>query len=124
MDIEEKLNRLAEMQAQADVIQLHYQNIRQSLIPEEILQQLRDVDAEYQTSIEALNAGIAELTSEIRKEVLERGDSVKGANLHAILVKGRTSWDTKALDGYAVGHPEILVFRRQGEPSVSIRRTR
>ncbi len=39
----------------------------------------------------------------------------------AIYSKGRMSWDGKRLDGYATAHPEILAFRSEGQPSVSIR---
>jgi len=46
---------------------------------------------------------------------------VKGRELEAVYVKGRISWDNKALDGYAAAHPEIGAFRKQGDPSVSIR---
>jgi hypothetical protein len=35
-------------------------------------------------------------------------------------VKGRVSWDTKALDGYAVAHPEIEKLRIEGAPTVRI----
>lgn len=62
MDTKNKLDRLAELQAQADVIRLHYEGIRENIIPPEIKQQLADIDAEYQTSIELLNTSIASLT--------------------------------------------------------------
>ncbi|MCG3145996.1 MAG: hypothetical protein HONDAALG_03775 [Gammaproteobacteria bacterium] len=50
-----------------------------------------------------------------------RGATVKGAALSAVYAKGRVSWDNKALEGYAVAHPELLAFRSEGAPSVSIR---
>jgi septation ring formation regulator EzrA len=121
MDTKDKLDRLAELQAQADVIRLHYDEIRDTIVPPEIKQQLIDLDAEYSTSIESLNEGIANLTSEIKQDILQNGGSVKGDYLHAIWVKGRVSWDTKSLDGYALGHPELLALRKEGEPSVTIR---
>jgi hypothetical protein len=36
-------------------------------------------------------------------------------------MKGRVSWDGKSLDGYMAAHPEISAFRKEGEPSVSLR---
>ena len=54
------------------------------------------------------------------RDVFVRED-LKGSLLHAIYAAGRASWDTKALEGYAVAHPEILQFKKVGEPSVSIR---
>ncbi len=50
-----------------------------------------------------------------------RGESVKGTNLQAIFIKGRQTWDNAELDKYAEKHPEILKFRKIGNPSVSIR---
>ena len=51
------------------------------------------------------------------------GETVKGDHLQAVWSKGRASWDDKALMGYTKAHPELLEFRKQGEPSVSIRST-
>lgn len=121
MDTTEKLNRLSDLQAQADVIRLRYQELRDGIMTPEIKAALAEVDAEEATTIEAVSAGIASLTDEIKQEVVASGASVKGSFLQAVWTKGRVSWDTKALDGYAAGHPEIVQFRKEGEPSVSIR---
>ena len=53
--------------------------------------------------------------------VLEKGESIKGELLQAVFSTGRTTWDTKALVGYAVAHPEIEKLKKVGKPSVSIR---
>lgn len=58
----------------------------------------------------------------IKESVLSIGEPVKGEFLQAIFIKGRVSWDTKGLDGYAVAHPEILIFKKTGEPSVSLKK--
>lgn len=121
MDTTEKLNRLSDLQAQADVIRLRFQELRDGIMTPEIKAALAEVDAEEATAIEAVSAGIANLTDEIKQEVVAGGSSVKGNFLQAVWTKGRVSWDTKALDGYAAGHPEIVQFRKEGEPSVSIR---
>jgi hypothetical protein len=57
----------------------------------------------------------------VKESVIAGGESVKGEFLHAVYVKGRTTWETKLLDGFAAAHPEILQFRKVGEPSVTIR---
>lgn len=121
MDTTEKLNRLSDLQAQADVIRLRFQELRDGIMTPEIKAALAEVDAEEATAIEAVSAGIANLTDEIKQEVVAGGSSVKGNFLQAVWMKGRVSWDTKALDGFAAGHPEIVQFRKEGEPSVSIR---
>ena len=49
---------------------------------------------------------------------------LRGANLHAVYSKPRTSWDTKGIAGFAVAHPEILAFQKIGNPSVRIQAVR
>ena len=121
MNTFDKLNLLADLRAQTDIIKIHFDDLRAEILTPEIKAALAEIDAEYQTAIEALNTGIATLETEIKAEVIQGGATVKGAHLQAVYNKGRVSWDTKALDGYAAGHPEIMPFRKVGEPSVSIR---
>ena len=122
MNITEKLDQLADMQAHADVIRLHFNDLRAKILTPEIKQQLDDLDAEMNTALDTLNGGITTLTAEIKDDVLKSGATVKGASLMAVWNKGRVSWDTKSLDGYMVVHPEMTAFRKEGEPSVTIRK--
>ena len=122
MTVVEMLDRLADMQAQIGVLQAHFDQLRDEIIPSEVQMQLIELDAERQTALESIQGGIASLETEIRSGVLETGISVKGAKLHAIWSKGRVSWDTKSLDGYVIAHPELTAFRKEGDPSVSIRK--
>jgi hypothetical protein len=46
---------------------------------------------------------------------------VKLEGIHAIYYRGRVMWDSRGLSSYAETHPEVLEFRRIGNPSVSIR---
>ena len=55
------------------------------------------------------------------EEVLKGKVSVKGEKLQAIFSAGRQTWDTKALGGYALAHPELEKLKKVGKPSVSIR---
>ena len=119
--IEQQLDRLADLQAQADVVRMKFNELRDQIMTPEIKAKLAEVDAEEATTLEAVNGAIATVTTEVKEAVLAHGYSIKGNYLHAVLAKGRVSWDTKALDGYAAGHPEIAQFRKEGEPSVSIR---
>jgi len=121
MNIEQQLDRLADLQAQADVIRMKFNELRDGVMTPEIKQALADIDAEEATTLEAVRAGIDNLTAEVKDAVILAGATVKSKYLQAVWAKGRVSWDTKALDGYAAGHPEIAQFRKEGEPSVSIR---
>ena len=61
--------------------------------------------------------------AEIKNDVLLGGESVVTDVLQAIYVKGRVSWDNEGIDRYARLHPEVLKYRKEGQPSVSLRTT-
>jgi cob(I)alamin adenosyltransferase len=63
-----------------------------------------------------------ELETEIKAAVLALETPVKGNRLQAVINKGRVSWDAKLLEGYAVAHPEIKAARKEGAPTVTIRK--
>lgn len=119
--IEQKLDRLADLQAQEDVIRIKFNELRDKILTPEIKAQLAEIDAEEYTTLKNVRVGIDNLTAEVKADVLAHGATVKGKYLQAIFTKGRITWDNKALDGYATAHPEIAQFRKEGEPSVSIR---
>ena len=122
MDIKEKLDRLSEMQSQADVIRLHFDDLKAQILTPELQQALDEIDAEMNTAMDALQGGIKSITDEIKEDVIKECATVKGSYLMAVWNKARVSWDTKGLDGYAVAHPEISAFRKEGDPSVTIRK--
>ena len=66
-------------------------------------------------------AQLAALEEDIKDAVLALGESVKSDRMQAVWNKARETWDSKNLDGYAAARPEILAFKKVGEPSVSFR---
>ena len=87
-----------------------------------LAQRKAEIEAEFAGKAEAVDENIKKLTDDIKANIKLLGCSVKGERYQGVYVSGRVTWDPKSLDGYAVGHPEILHFRKEGEPSVSIRR--
>ena len=67
---------------------------------------------------------IKALQDEVKAEVLTLGETVKTDEIQAIWNKGKTTWDGKLLEGYAVAHPEILQAQKTGQPTVSFRLTK
>jgi len=120
-EIKQKLDELADLQSGQDVIRLRKQEEIDQVITLEVKAKLAEIDAKYLGQTSDLQAKIVDLDKWIRDEVKKLGTSIKGSRLHAVWNKGRVTWNTKALDGYAAGHPEIAQFRTEGEPSVSIR---
>ena len=122
MDTIEKLNKIAEYEAECTLLSASKQTMIDGVLTPEIKKALADIEAEFQPKYAGLDANINALTGEIKTDVLAKGETVKGLSMMAVFAKGRVSWDAKALDGYAAGHPEIAQFRKEGEPSVSIRK--
>ena len=120
-EIKLKLDQLAEFQSQRDVAMLEKQRLLDEVYSAEIKQRMNEIEAEFAGKTEAVNENIAALEAEIKQAIITHGASVKGSVFHAVFTKGRVSWDTKSLEGYATAHPELLTFRKEGEPSVSIR---
>ena len=117
------LEEYGELTAQADAIRLNVDSKRSEIMAI-VQEELDALDAETIPQIQAMQKAITDLTEKIKTETLKEGQSIKGSRFHAIYTKGRTSWDTNSLDGYAVAHPEIARFKKVGEPSISIRPTR
>jgi hypothetical protein len=122
MDIKEKLDRLSDLQVMIELDREYYNKLRREALPEDLRTALDKIDLEFTTKQAEVGKEIAELETEIKREVLFNGLTVKGNYLMAVWNKGRISWDTKGLDGYAVAHPEMTAFRKEGDPSVTIRK--
>lgn len=121
MDTKEKLNELAEMRAQVDLIALEKKKLIDGLIPPEILQQIADVETEFAPKFESMQKSISAVEEAIKQETIALGTTIHGDLLDAVFASGRESWETKGLDGYMVAHPEIAQFKKKGNPYVTIR---
>lgn len=119
--IKTKLEQLKEMDAHREAIRLDKEAAISLILTDEIKAKLADVDAEFDLLTDALNETAKVLESEIKTAVLSHGATVKGVYM-AVYSRGRVNWNTKALAGYAVAHPEIEKFKKVGNPSVSIRK--
>jgi hypothetical protein len=119
-DITQMLDQLANFQAQRDVLNLQKRELIDQILTEEIKARLEEIEAEFAIRMEAVEENIALLEGEIRNEVIQHGATVKGTFLRAVWNKGRVSWDTRGIERYAQSHPEVLDFRKQGNPYVSI----
>ncbi len=118
--IVEKLERLTNLRGAADVARMEYEAKRT-----EILQRIQsDLDAlelEFTPVLDAVEENIIALENEIKTDVLLYGESVTGGSYRATYTQGRVSWDTEKMTHYAKSHPDILQFRKQGNPIISLR---
>ena len=121
MSAKELLNEYTNNLAEIDLLNGERQTMIDKVITPEIKAQLENIDRGIDPVIEKFNARAAELADLIKAEVIAAGETISGEHHQAVYSKPRVSWNSKGLEGYAVAHPEILVFRTEGSPSVSLR---
>ena len=121
MNAKELLDEYTNNLAGIDTFKMEKDKRYGMVITPEIKAQLENIDREIDPIIEQFNTRAAELADLIKAEVIAAGETISGEHHQAVYSKPRVSWDSKGLEGYAVAHPEILVFRSEGNPSVSLR---
>jgi hypothetical protein len=90
-------------------------------ILKQIQAELDALDSEYKPVLEAAEENISILENEIKTDVLLYGESISGGMYRASYTQGRVSWDSAGMTKYAISHPDVLQFRKQGQPVVSLR---
>ena len=119
-EIIETLARLDDAKAGKEIYTRKKQDLMNSVITEEIKEKIRDIEAELAPDIERFDEIIKALEGEVKEATIAHGESVKGEHMKSVFVKGRVTWDSKGLEGYAVGNPDVLKFRKIGNPSARI----
>lgn len=122
MDIYEKIEKYSDLIFGIDAVSQEKQALIDQVLTPEIKEKLAEIDAEFDPKADELSQQKSMLEADIKAEVLQAGQTVKGTFHSFVWSKPRVSWDTKALDGYALAHPEIAQFRTEGSPSVSVRK--
>jgi DNA-directed RNA polymerase sigma subunit (sigma70/sigma32) len=118
--VTEKLERLTNLRGAAEVARLNYEAKRTEIL-KQVQAELDALDIEYKPVLEAADENIATLENEIKTDVLLYGESISGGMYRASYMQGRVSWDSAGMAKYAASHPDVLQFRKQGQPIVSLR---
>jgi DNA-binding Lrp family transcriptional regulator len=118
--VAEKLERLSNLRNAADFTRLDYET-KQTQILKQVQAELDALDSEYKPVLERVEENIAALENEIKTDVLLYGESVSGGMYRATYTQGRVSWDNDGMTNYAASHPDVLQFRKQGQPIVALR---
>lgn len=116
-EIKLKLDQLAEFQAQRDAAMLEKQALLDEIYTAEIKARMAEIEAEFAGKTEAVNENIVALKSEIEEAVKAHGKTVKSTVFQAVWSKARYSYSDDEKDGYI----QAMVYRKLGEPSVSIK---
>lgn len=120
--ITQKLDQLADLETKRDVLKLQMKEELVREIPAEILERWAAIEAKYEAQDNDVSEQISALEAEVRAAVLAGGESVKGKYLMVVWNKGRVSWDGNKLDGMMSLIPQLKDARKEGKPTVSIRR--
>lgn len=120
MKTEKKLDMLYGLRIQKETREFEKAKLIESVIPEEVKMKIAEIEEEF-ADTEIVDK-MTRIESEIREETLKNGSSVYGRYMIAVYSKGRTSWNTKALEGILLVHPELEKFRTVGNPSISLRK--
>jgi FAD/FMN-containing dehydrogenase len=87
-----------------------------------IAQRRAEIEAEFSGKEEAVDDNIRKLTEEIKAEIVTLKKSVKGEHYHGIYVTGRITWNTDMMEGWRETFPFLEKARKEGAPSVTLRR--
>ena len=79
------------------------------------------IDATTVAVLSDVHGNATALEGEIKNDVLLNGQTVSTELYQAIYVRGRVSWDNEGINRYAESHPEVLKFRKVGQPNVTLR---
>lgn len=118
--VAEKLERLSNLRNAAEFTRLDYETKRTQIL-KQVQAELDALDLEYKPVMERAEENIDALENEIKTDVLLYGESVSGGMYRATYTRGRVSWDNDGITKYAESHPDVLQFRKQGQPIVSLR---
>ncbi len=117
--IARKLTRLADLRAAVDLTRMDYKSKRAEVL-QKVQAELDVLESEYQPLLDAAQENASALESEIKNDVLLGGQSVITDFYQALYMKGRVTWDNDGIDKYAQSHPEVLKYRKVGQPSVAL----
>jgi 5-methylcytosine-specific restriction endonuclease McrA len=120
--ISQDLDELGRLRARREALEQEKQTRIDQVLTPELLAQVEGIEAEFEDRAESVDGDIRVLEARIRESVIRYGSTVSGTHYRAVWSKGRVGWDLKSMEQYAETHPEILVFRKEGKPSVSIRK--
>lgn len=132
-DVEKQRQEIATQKRSNEVGAMEALTIRKRALLEEIEAQTRgvydainqkkqEIEAEFSGKADDADANIKKLEAEIKAEVKAEGKSVKGKFFHAVYVKGRVTWNTDKMDAWLVDHPFLKDARKEGEPSITLRK--
>ena len=122
LDVYGMIEKYSDLVFGIDAINAEKAALIDTILTPEIKEKLAEIDAEFGEKTDRISQEKSLLEAQIKDDVLIYGRTIKGTYFSFVYSKPRISYDSKALDVYAVSHPEITQFRSEGNPSVSVRK--
>lgn len=116
----EKMELLYELKANYREVDANLDELRAEIL-KPVKDQLDEHDAKAETILQDIADAAVILEQEIKDAIVRIQETVESEHIKAIYRKGSITWDTAALKGYAIAHPEILKLQKQGKSSVLIK---
>jgi hypothetical protein len=93
-----------------------------SLITPDMLQQLKDIDAEFEGKNASAKKNSELLDAAVRADTLKfkKTQWSKDMKHSCQFIKGKVKWNSDKLEGYAAEHPAILAFKTEEDPTTRI----
>lgn len=125
MKIEDQLEQYADLLEREELLHKQMDELIAGVpVPKEITDQWEAIKAEFWPMIEVNHEAVEDLKVAIEDAVLKAEATAKSSRYMAVWNKGRASWNGKALEGFAMAHPEILQARTFGNPTVTFRKVK
>jgi len=123
-DIDTLFETYASIASQIEDLNTERQKLLDAATPPEIKIILDNINAHYNNTEQRLAQRFKEIETLIKQYIVAIASTYKHGTWQAVYYNGRITWDSKALEGFAVAHPEINAFKKTGEPSVQMRRVK
>lgn len=121
---EDLIEKYADLNERLTMLNANMIELLEKAVTPEVKKAQEDIKTEFTPMIEAVQTELATVKAEIERHVLEVTATWKGSRYMATWNKGRETWDGKALDGFAMAHPEILAAKKIGNPTVTFRQVK
>ena len=115
------LDALGEAKGRLDILESDRKVQIEAVIPPDIKLAMLAIEANHEAEKAEIEEMVATLEKKAKELVVAHGSTVKGQFAQAVYQKGRVSWDDKGLSSLMEEVPLLRHFRKEGEPSVSIR---
>jgi hypothetical protein len=132
-DIKKIMDNALDVDYRIDLLNSEKQGLIDKIIPVEVQAEIESVEEEFAPKLEQLEE-LKKTNRKIADGMLEQFLAENPVGKEKMKIKsqlgtwtieqGEPEWNTAALDGYALEHPEILWMRKEGKPKTRLTKNR